>query len=113
MTGGYETLTEKEKDTLRLLLGGHDAKSIARQLGLSVHTIHEGLRDARRKMGESSSRGAAGMVCLARPSFAAGTYCHFCLAVHPRIRKRTGCGFRNSRQRGSGNRSGTAVPRAA
>lgn len=62
MTGGYETLTEKEKDTLRLLLGGHDAKSIARQLGLSVHTIHERLRDARRKMGTSSSREAARML---------------------------------------------------
>lgn len=62
MTGGYETLTEKEKDTLRLLLGGHDAKSMARQLGLSVHTIHERLRDARRKMGTSSSREAARML---------------------------------------------------
>ena len=62
MAGGYETLTEKEKATLRLLLGGHDAKSIARLLGLSVHTIHERLRDARRKMGTSSSREAARML---------------------------------------------------
>ncbi len=59
MTAGYDTLTEKEKETLRLLLGGHDAKSIARHLGLSVHTIHERLRDARRKMAVSSSREAA------------------------------------------------------
>jgi DNA-binding CsgD family transcriptional regulator len=59
MTAGYEALTEKEKETLRLLLGGHDAKSIARHLGLSVHTIHERLRDARRKMVVSSSREAA------------------------------------------------------
>ncbi len=59
MTAGYDALTEKEKETLRLLLGGHDAKSIARHLGLSVHTIHERLRDARRKMAVSSSREAA------------------------------------------------------
>lgn len=59
MTAGYDALTEKEKETLRLLLSGHDAKSIARQLGLSVHTIHERLRDARRKMSVSSSREAA------------------------------------------------------
>jgi DNA-binding CsgD family transcriptional regulator len=59
MTSGYEGLTEKEKETLRLLLGGHDAKSMARQLGLSVHTIHERLREARRKMAVSSSREAA------------------------------------------------------
>lgn len=59
MTGGYQALTEKEKQTLRLLLGGHDAKSIARHLGLSVHTIHERLRDARRKLGTPSSREAA------------------------------------------------------
>ncbi|WP_421850489.1 DUF4019 domain-containing protein [Novosphingobium sp.] len=59
MTAGYQSLTEKEKETLRLLLGGHDAKSIARHLGLSVHTVHERLRDARRKMSVSSSREAA------------------------------------------------------
>ncbi|WP_298190254.1 DUF4019 domain-containing protein [Novosphingobium sp.] len=59
MASGYQALTEKEKETLRLLVGGHDAKSIARHLGLSVHTVHERLRDARRKMSVSSSREAA------------------------------------------------------
>jgi DNA-binding CsgD family transcriptional regulator len=59
MTAGYSTLTDKEKQTLRLLVDGHDAKSIARTLGLSVHTINERLRDARRKMAVSSSREAA------------------------------------------------------
>ncbi len=59
MRSDYQALTEKERATLRLLLDGHDAKSIARHLGLSVHTIHERLRDARRKMGTSSSREAA------------------------------------------------------
>jgi DNA-binding CsgD family transcriptional regulator len=52
-------LTEKEKQTLRLIVRGHDAKSTARRLGLSVHTINERLRDARRKMAVSSSREAA------------------------------------------------------
>lgn len=53
------SLTEKEKQTLRLIVRGHDAKSAARTLGLSVHTINERLRDARRKMAVSSSREAA------------------------------------------------------
>jgi DNA-binding CsgD family transcriptional regulator len=56
--GGW-ALTEKEKQTLRLIVRGHDAKSTARNLGLSVHTINERLRDARRKMAVSSSREAA------------------------------------------------------
>ncbi|MBS0481663.1 MAG: DUF4019 domain-containing protein [Proteobacteria bacterium] len=59
MHSGYQTLTEKEKQTLRLLVNGYDAKSMARHLGLSVHTINERLRDARRKMDTSSSREAA------------------------------------------------------
>lgn len=56
---GYAALTEKEKQTLRLIVRGHDAKSTARHLGLSVHTINERLRDARRKLSASSSREAA------------------------------------------------------
>jgi DNA-binding CsgD family transcriptional regulator len=59
MTAAIQTLTEKEKETLRLLVSGYDAKSMARHLGLSVHTINERLRDARRKMAVSSSREAA------------------------------------------------------
>lgn len=55
-------LSEKEKQTLRLIVRGHDAKSSARLLGLSVHTINERLRDARRKMAVSSSREAARML---------------------------------------------------
>lgn len=53
------TLSEREKETLRLLLKGHDAKSIAVALGLSVHTVNERLREARRKLGVGSSRAAA------------------------------------------------------
>jgi DNA-binding CsgD family transcriptional regulator len=56
---GCHALTEKEKQTLRLIVRGHDAKSIAQNLNLSVHTINERLRDARRKMAVSSSREAA------------------------------------------------------
>lgn len=59
MTDAIPTLSEREKETLRLLLAGHDAKSIARDLGLSAHTVNDRLRDARRKLGVSSSREAA------------------------------------------------------
>jgi DNA-binding CsgD family transcriptional regulator len=62
MMTGYQALTEKEKEALRLLVSGYDAKSTATQLGLSVHTINERLRDARRKMSVSSSREAARLV---------------------------------------------------
>lgn len=62
MTSGYQALTDKEKQTLRLLGDGHDAKSLARHLGLSVHTVNERLRDARRKLAVSSSREAARLV---------------------------------------------------
>lgn len=59
MSDVSRTLTEKEKETLRLMGRGHDAKSMARHLGLSVHTINERLRAARRKLSASSSREAA------------------------------------------------------
>ena len=59
MAPRHHSLTEKEKQTLRLLVVGYDAKSMARHLGLSIHTINELLRDARRKMAVSSSREAA------------------------------------------------------
>ncbi|WP_322963509.1 helix-turn-helix domain-containing protein [Sphingomonas fuzhouensis] len=59
---GVGALTDREKQTLRLIVRGHDAKSIARELNLSVHTINERLRDARRKLSVSSSREAARML---------------------------------------------------
>ncbi len=65
MTTGLNALTPKEQETLRLLAQGHDAKSIARHLGLSVHTINERLRDARRKLGTGSSREAARLLMAA------------------------------------------------
>lgn len=59
MADGFDLLTPKEKDTLRLIGRGHDAKSMARHLGLSVHTVNERLRAARRKLEVTSSREAA------------------------------------------------------
>lgn len=59
MSQSFKELSEKEKQTLRLIVRGHDAKSTARHLGLSVHTINERRREARRKLQVSSSREAA------------------------------------------------------
>ena len=70
---GLWALTEKEKQTLRLIVRGHDAKSTARSLGLSVHTINERLRDARRKMAVSSSREAARLLLEAEGRSSAST----------------------------------------
>ena len=65
MRDRLDTLTDREKETLRLLLAGHDAKSIARAQDLSVHTVNERLRDARRKLGVASSREAARLLAEA------------------------------------------------
>lgn len=62
---GLRSLTEKEKQTLRLMVRGHDAKSIARTLDLSVHTINERLRGARQKLEVPSSREAARLLLAA------------------------------------------------
>ena len=59
MAAQFDELTAKEKETLRLIVRGHDAKSAASALDLSVHTINERLRSARRKLNVTSSREAA------------------------------------------------------
>lgn len=59
MEQALDELTEKEKQTLRLIVRGHDAKSMAAELDLSAHTINERLRVARRKLGVTSSRVAS------------------------------------------------------
>ncbi len=64
MTGILEALSEREKETLRLLLQGYDAKSIANNLGISVHTVNERLRASRRKLEVSSSREAARLLAM-------------------------------------------------
>lgn len=75
MSERCRALTEKEKQTLRLIVCGYDAKSLARRLGISVHTVNERLRHARRKMEVSSSREAARMLLDTEgegPEFLAG-----------------------------------------
>ncbi len=52
-------LTPRQKEILRLLSNGFDAKSAGRELDISVHTVNEHLREARRLLGVSSSREAA------------------------------------------------------
>jgi len=59
MHEGIDDLTERERETLSLLAQGHDTKSIASRLDLSVFTINDRLRSARRKLGTSTSREAA------------------------------------------------------
>lgn len=59
MVGEPFGLTAKECEALRLLTQGHDVKSAADALGVSIHTVNERLREARRKTKTSSSRGAA------------------------------------------------------
>ncbi len=56
---GIDALSEKEREALRLLLAGHDAKSSAQELGVSHHAIHDRLRRARQKLGTTGSRQAA------------------------------------------------------
>ena len=58
-------LSDREKAVLLLLAHGHDAKSSARQLGISVNAVNERLRSARRKLGVSSSREAARLLASA------------------------------------------------
>ncbi len=54
-----DLLTEREKQCLRLLLVPMRAKEIATATGLSVNTVNEHLKSARRKLGTSDSRSAA------------------------------------------------------
>jgi len=59
MGSPIDELTDKEREVLRLIVRGHDAKTAAGELGVSVHTINERLRTSRRKLGVTSSREAA------------------------------------------------------
>jgi len=56
MPDGLSSLNEFERRILALLAQGHTAKSVATETGVSVHSVNERLRDARRKTGASSSR---------------------------------------------------------
>lgn len=68
MTASIETLSEKEKQVLRLLARGHSAKSCAQVLSLSVHAVHDRLRGARQKLKVTSSREAARLMLDQDPS---------------------------------------------
>ena len=52
-------LNERQRQCLRLVYANYEAKEIASKLGLSPHTVHEHLRDARRTLGVSRSMQAA------------------------------------------------------
>jgi DNA-binding CsgD family transcriptional regulator len=56
---GLARLSSGERAVLRLLLHGHDGKSAAVALGISLTAVHERLREARRKLDTTSSREAA------------------------------------------------------
>jgi DNA-binding CsgD family transcriptional regulator len=53
------SLTEREKDVLRLLSQGFDVKACARELDISEGSVTERLREARKRLGATSSRDAA------------------------------------------------------
>jgi DNA-binding CsgD family transcriptional regulator len=57
--GNFNTLHEREKAVLRLLLQGFDVKASAQELDVTPNVINERLRDVRRKLGVTSSREAA------------------------------------------------------
>jgi DNA-binding CsgD family transcriptional regulator len=55
----FKRLTNRQKEILRLLFNGHDAKSAASELNISVHTVNEHLSETRKLLNISSSRKAA------------------------------------------------------
>lgn len=55
----FSRLTNRQKEILRLLFNGHDAKSAALALNISVHTVNEHLSQVRKLLNASSSRVAA------------------------------------------------------
>lgn len=57
--GNFNRLTNRQKEILRLLFNGHDAKSAASELNISVHTVNEHLSQVRKLINASSSRVAA------------------------------------------------------
>ncbi|NCN85444.1 MAG: hypothetical protein GW808_13350 [Sphingomonadales bacterium] len=57
-----DDLNKKEKEALRLLLLGHDAKTAAQEIGVTPNVINERLRSARQKLQVTSSKAAARML---------------------------------------------------
>lgn len=54
VNGVGETLTPRERDTLRLMCQGHDNKTIASELGLTLATVRGYVQDVLRKLGAHS-----------------------------------------------------------
>lgn len=71
---GKGQLSAKEIEVLALIAQGHDAKSAARRLAVSPHTIYERLRRAREKLGVSNSREAARLFFSQPGAEAAGEF---------------------------------------
>ncbi|MET3760078.1 helix-turn-helix transcriptional regulator [Sphingomonas sp. UYEF23] len=59
LTPPRRPLSLAERQAVTMLGDGHTAKSIARELGISVNAVNERLREARRKTGLGSSREVA------------------------------------------------------
>jgi len=57
-----DSLNENERQALRLLLLGHDAKTAAQEIGVTPNVINERLRSARQKLQVTSSKAAARML---------------------------------------------------
>jgi DNA-binding CsgD family transcriptional regulator len=58
---GFDQLSERHKECLRLVLLHYDSKQIARQLNLSPHTVNKYLQDAARHIGAGDRFAAARM----------------------------------------------------
>jgi len=59
MTGSINDLSESQKDSLRLIYRGYNAKEIARKHGIHPATVHQRLTGARRTLGVARSMEAA------------------------------------------------------
>lgn len=66
--GRIEKLTERQKECLRLIVRGFEAKEAARELGISPTAVVERLRSARRVLGVETSREAARLLAAAEGS---------------------------------------------
>jgi DNA-binding NarL/FixJ family response regulator len=53
------SLSERELEVLRLVAGGRTDAQIARELGLSVHTVHRHVANIRTRLGVASRAAAA------------------------------------------------------
>jgi DNA-binding CsgD family transcriptional regulator len=65
MSGSIESLSEIQKDSLRLVYRGYNAKEIARMHGVHPATVHQRLTAARRALGVARSMEAARMLAEA------------------------------------------------